>query len=114
MCQTGDEAYADRVIFRYLPLLTADPLAFLALIAALVLSMLVGLSFHEFSHAFAADSLGDPTPRRLGRLTLNPMAHLDPMGSLLILFAGFGWAKPTPVNPYHTADRKSTRLNSSH
>jgi Zn-dependent protease len=68
--------------------------------------MLVGLSFHEFSHALAANTLGDPTPRRAGRLTLNPRAHLDPMGSLLILIAGFGWAKPTPVNPFNTAHPK--------
>src|SRR5438034_851683 len=65
-------------------------------------AMLVGLSFHEFSHALVADRLGDHTARRFGRLTLNPRAHLDPVGSLMILFVGFGWARPTPVNPYNT------------
>ncbi|MSP22030.1 MAG: site-2 protease family protein [Dehalococcoidia bacterium] len=69
-------------------------------------SMLVGLSFHEFSHALAANALGDRTAARAGRLTLNPRAHLDPLGSLLILFVGFGWAKPTPVNPMNTANPK--------
>ncbi len=56
---------------------------------------------HEYAHAYAAVQLGDPTPRWLGRLTLNPLAHLDPLGSLLLLLAGFGWAKPVPVNPRH-------------
>jgi Zn-dependent protease len=60
---------------------------------------LVGIAFHEFSHAFAADSLGDPTPRYRGRLTLNPFAHLDPLGTILLFMAGFGWGKPVPVNP---------------
>ncbi len=55
---------------------------------------------HEFAHAFTASELGDPTSRNQGRLTLNPLSHLDPVGSLMILFAGFGWGKPVPVNPY--------------
>ena len=56
------------------------------------------LVFHEFSHAWVANKLGDPTARYAGRLTLNPMAHLDPIGGLMILFVGFGWAKPVPVD----------------
>ena len=56
------------------------------------------LPIHEFAHAFTADKLGDPTPRRQGRLTLNPLAHLDLWGCLLILLVGFGYAKPVPVN----------------
>jgi Zn-dependent protease len=55
---------------------------------------------HEFAHAWVADRFGDTTPRANGRLTLNPLAHLDPMGSLLMIVAGFGWAKPVPINPY--------------
>ena len=62
--------------------------------------MLVGLVFHEFSHAVVADSLGDGTPRLQGRLSLNPLRHLDPMGTLLMFLVGFGWAKPVPVNAY--------------
>lgn len=58
------------------------------------------LPLHEFAHAFAADRLGDNTPAREGRLTLSPLAHLEPIGSLLILVAGFGWARPVMVNPY--------------
>ena len=65
------------------------------------LILLVALPFHEFSHALTAYRLGDSTAKFLGRLTLNPLAHLDPLGSLLILVAGFGWAKPTPYNPYN-------------
>jgi Zn-dependent protease len=70
-------------------------------IIAVVLVLLIALPFHEFSHALAAFRLGDSTARMMGRLTLNPLAHLDPIGSLLILVAGFGWAKPTPYNPYN-------------
>ena len=60
--------------------------------------LLFALVFHEFSHAWVANKLGDPTARYAGRLTLNPMAHLDPFGGLMILFVGFGWAKPVPVD----------------
>ena len=63
--------------------------------------LLFALVFHEFSHAWIANRLGDPTARYAGRLTLNPIAHLDPIGGLMILFVGFGWAKPVPVDPRH-------------
>ena len=62
--------------------------------------LLVALPIHEFAHAFVAYRLGDDTAARLGRLTLNPLRHLDPLGSLMIFFVGFGWAKPVPVNPW--------------
>jgi len=65
------------------------------------LILLVALPFHEFSHALAAYRLGDGTAKMLGRLTLNPLAHLEPIGAILILVAGFGWAKPTPYNPFN-------------
>jgi Zn-dependent protease len=78
-----------------LSLLTSNPTAFVIIALALVLSLAV----HEFAHAFVADRLGDPTPRRYGRVTVNPLAHLDPFGTLLLLVAGFGFAKPVPVNP---------------
>lgn len=90
------------MLIRYFPLIFEEPLVFVMLLSAFAFSMLVGLSFHEFSHALAANTMGDNTPKRAGRLTLNPRAHLDPIGSVLILIAGFGWAKPTPVNPYNT------------
>ena len=69
-----------------------------------LIALLVGITVHEFSHALAAYSLGDMTARRLGRLTLNPVRHLDPMGTILIFLVGFGWGKPVPVN--HAALRK--------
>jgi Zn-dependent protease len=74
-------------------------MAFVILIGAFSASLFAGLTVHEFSHALVADNLGDPTPRRAGRLSLNPKDHLDPIGSTLIFFVGFGWAKPVPVNP---------------
>jgi len=70
-----------------------------------VITLLVAFTFHEFAHAATANALGDPTPRNHGRLTLNPMAHLDLMGTLTLVLVGFGWAKPVPVNPY-TLKRK--------
>lgn len=62
-------------------------------------ALVLCLSIHEFAHAFAAHKLGDDTAKALGRLTLNPLAHLDPLGTLLLLVAGFGWGKPVPYNP---------------
>ena len=64
----------------------------------LIPSLVFALSFHEFAHAWMASKCGDNTAARMGRLTLNPMAHLDVMGSMMILFVGFGWAKPVPVD----------------
>jgi Zn-dependent protease len=72
-----------------------------ARLIAVGLILLVALPFHEFSHALAAYRLGDGTAKLLGRLTLNPLAHLEPIGAILILLVGFGWAKPTPYNPYN-------------
>ncbi|MFO8006612.1 MAG: site-2 protease family protein [Candidatus Brocadiia bacterium] len=68
------------------------------------LALLPALVGHEFAHAWSADRLGDPTPRMQGRLTLNPLAHLDPLGTLMILFAPIGWAKPVQVNPLNFRD----------
>jgi len=75
--------------------LFTNPISFFAWFVAL----LVAISVHEFSHALAAFKLGDATAKYEGRLTLNPLAHLDPIGTLMILLAGFGWGKPVPVNP---------------
>lgn len=66
---------------------------------ALVITLVISFSVHEFAHAWTADYFGDDTPRSQGRLTLNPLVHLDPMGSLLLLIAGFGWARPVIINP---------------
>jgi Zn-dependent protease len=71
-----------------------------AQLAGLVIALLVGITFHEFMHAFVADQLGDHRPRAMGRVSLNPVDHIDPMGAIFFLIAGFGWGKPVPVNAY--------------
>ena len=63
--------------------------------------LLLALTIHEAAHAWTADRLGDPTARSLGRVSLNPLRHLDPLGTICLLFAPIGWAKPVPVNPYN-------------
>lgn len=75
-----------------------------------IVVLLTAFSVHEFAHAWTANYFGDNTPRYNGRLTLNPLAHLDVMGSLMLLFAGFGWAKPVPVNPYVLQRRSPSAL----
>jgi Zn-dependent protease len=74
-------------------------------------AVLISLGFHEFAHAFVSYKLGDPTAKRLGRLTLNPVKHLDPLGTLMLLISmssgfGFGWAKPVPIDPSHYKNHK--------
>jgi Zn-dependent protease len=86
------------VLFRYLDLLDVSPWLFIVFFGSVVAALVVGIAFHEFSHALMAYSLGDPTARRLGRLSLNPRVHLDPFGTLLLFIGGFGWGKPVPVN----------------
>lgn len=87
-------------------LFNLDPSTLIARAIVLVIAFTV----HEFAHAWTANFFGDDTPRFNGRLTLNPIRHLDPMGSLLLLVAGFGWAKPVPVNPYALGRRSSSAL----
>lgn len=77
--------------------LSGNPLTFIFSLVALV----VAITIHEFAHAYAADRLGDPTPRLQGRLTLNPLAHLDPIGTLMLLFVHFGWGKPVQFDPFN-------------
>jgi len=72
--------------------------------------LLFALVFHEFSHGWVANKLGDPTAKYAGRLTLNPIAHLDLMGSLMILFVGFGWAKPVPVDSRYLANPRTDMM----
>ncbi len=68
--------------------------------------ILLALTFHEFMHGWMANKLGDPTAKNMGRLTMNPLAHLDPIGTLMIIIVHFGWAKPVPVNPNNLRDPK--------
>lgn len=83
-------------------LISDNPLVFIAWLAAI----LVAFTTHEFSHALAATALGDPTPKRMGRLTLNPLAHIDFLGFMMLLLIGFGWGKPVPFNPYNLKTKK--------
>ena len=75
-----------------------------------VLTLVIAFTVHEFSHALAADQLGDDTPRLQGRLSLNPFVHLDPIGSLMLIIAGFGWARPVQINPYAIRRRSPAGL----
>ena len=75
-----------------------SPEALLALILSIP-GVIIAMTFHEFAHAWMADRLGDDTPRRQGRLTLNPFKHMEPIGMLMLLFAGFGWGRPVEINP---------------
>lgn len=77
--------------------LFSNPLIFVVYL----ISILVAITIHEFSHAWAADYLGDPTPRLQGRLKLNPLVHIDKFGMLFLLFFGFGWGKPVQFDPYN-------------
>ncbi len=85
-----------------LQLLFTQPIVFFLVIVALVIS----ITIHEFAHAFVADRLGDDTPRLMGRVNLNPMSHLDPLGFGLLLIAGFGWGRPVLFNPINLQNPK--------
>ena len=73
---------------------------------ARVLVLFTAITVHEYAHGYAAYKLGDPTAKYSGRLSLNPLSHLDPIGALCMVFFRFGWAKPVPINPMYFKDRK--------
>jgi Zn-dependent protease len=75
-----------------------DPIRALQSLVLMAPALLVAVTVHEVAHGWVADRLGDPTPRLAGRLTLNPLPHIDPLGALAFVLAGFGWARPVPVN----------------
>ena len=77
----------------------------IALFLLIVLALVISLSFHEFGHAATAKLFGDDTAQRAGRLTLNPLAHIDPIGLLMVMMVGFGYAKPVPTNPMNFRSR---------
>ena len=80
------------------------------LFVVILVALVVSLSFHEFGHAFVALRFGDDTARRAGRLTINPLAHIDPMGLLMVVFIGFGYAKPVPTDPRRFTSRYADLL----
>ena len=85
-----------------LNLLLKDPVAFILI----AIPLLYAIIFHELAHGWVAYRFGDPTAKRVGRLSLNPLKHLDPMGTLMLFLFGFGWAKPVPVNFNNLRDRR--------
>ncbi len=87
-------------------MLDLDP----AVLIARAIVLLIAFTIHELAHALTADYLGDPTPRNMGRITLNPLKHLDPIGTILLLIAGFGWAKPVMVNPMNMRGNPRTAM----
>lgn len=95
------------MLLGYLDLLLNDPLTFLKVFPILLMAvgsaLLVGITVHEASHALVAFRLGDNTARSLGRLSLNPLRHLDPLGTIMLVLVGFGWGKPVPVDPRNMA-----------
>jgi Zn-dependent protease len=76
----------------------------------MIISLIIAITIHEFSHAFAADRLGDPTPRSMDRLSLNPLRHLDPIGTLMLVFFHFGWGKPVQIDSYNFRKPKRDEL----
>jgi len=79
----------------------SDPIGTIISLIITMPALIISLTGHEFMHGYVAYKLGDPTPKNSGRLSLNPLRHLDILGSISLLLAGFGWAKPVPVNPYY-------------
>jgi Zn-dependent protease len=87
------------LLITYSDLLRQDVLLFVTFFGAVLTALVAGISIHECSHAFTAWRLGDPTAKSLGRVSLNPARHLEPLGTIFMLLIGFGWGRPTPVNP---------------
>jgi Zn-dependent protease len=77
-----------------------DPAQWVEYTLLLLPAIIIGITFHEFMHAYSAYKLGDQTPKVQGRVTLNPLKHIDPIGIIILIFVGFGWGKPVQVNPY--------------
>jgi Zn-dependent protease len=88
------------LLLTYSDLLQHGFFLFLTFFGAVVTALIAGIAFHEFSHAVVADRLGDSTARSMGRVSLNPVRHLDPAGTIFLMIGGFGWGKPVPVNPF--------------
>ena len=82
--------------------------ALLVVLLAYIIALMIALSIHEFAHAFVANREGDLTAKAYGRLSLNPFAHIDPIGLIFLLLVGFGWAKPVPINPLHMKNGKKS------
>lgn len=88
----------------------AAPIDWLMAKLMILPGIIIGLSFHEFAHAFVADKLGDPTPRQHGRITINPISHIDPIGMVALLFVGFGWGVPVQINPMNFKKQRRDQI----
>lgn len=88
----------------------ADPMDWLMSKLRMLPGIIIGLAFHEFAHAKVAYKLGDPTPKMQGRVTINPLAHIDPVGLAALLFVGFGWGVPVQINPSNFRHRRRDEL----
>lgn len=98
------------LLFHLLNLLIYNPMQFLITIVVLIIPLLISISFHEWAHGYVAYKFGDMTPKLQGRLTLNPFAHLDPLGTLMLFTVGIGWAKPVMLNPLNYTSRTKRML----
>ena len=84
----------------------SNPMDWLMDVLMTLPAIIIGLSFHEYAHALVSYKLGDPTPKMQGRVTINPMAHVDPIGLAALIFCGFGWGVPVEINPVNYANRR--------
>lgn len=87
------------LLYWLLKILFHNPVDFLIVLVVLIFPLLISITVHEWSHGIVAYKFGDPTPKMQGRLTFNPFAHLDPIGTLMLFIVGIGWAKPVQINP---------------
>lgn len=87
-----------------------DPAGWLMNILMMLPAIIIGLSFHEYAHAVTAYKMGDPTPKMQGRVTINPMAHIDWLGFAALVFCGFGWGVPVEINPANFRNRRKGEL----
>ncbi len=88
----------------------SDPVSWLMNELMMLPAIIIGLSLHEYAHAAVAFRLGDPTPKMQGRVTINPLAHIDPLGLAALFFAGFGWGVPVQINPFNFKNRRRDEL----
>lgn len=93
------------LLFYLIKLLFENPVAFVIALLVITIPLLISVTFHEWAHGYVAYLFGDDTPKKQGRLTLNPIAHLDPVGTLMLFIVGIGWAKPVMINPLNIEGR---------
>lgn len=98
------------LLYQLIYLLIHNPIEFLITIAIIIVPLFISITFHEWAHGYVAYKFGDPTPKLQGRLTLNPFAHLDPVGTLMLFVIGIGWAKPVMLNPLNYPSKTKQML----